>query len=279
MDTPSPSRTSSLTAAFDDHLAWLMAWHRAAFLAPPGQAKASPPMSPCFAAWYDSCVNTAADEEREALDRLAVQHDHLHRLAKVLLERHPWGPLSPRDYEAFATAAHAFTQALRQRLADQTHAAVGRDRATGLLNAYAAQKAVERELERLRRGGKPFGLALVRPDDAPPIVTADARIVPLTTVLQPTLRASDEMYRWEGPTLLLLLPQTEPAASLAALERLREVVNRPEPPPASPLTAAFGLVASSPEASSEDLLARAERALSRARAEGPGHIVALGPEG
>src|ERR1700722_9367306 len=89
---PSFLTTGSLSQTVDDHIAWLIEWHRLAFLDiahRAGQAKkfASPQS---FSEWYKTALH-ALPQDQPAVDRLAILHDQLHTLAGLVLMKTPDG--------------------------------------------------------------------------------------------------------------------------------------------------------------------------------------------
>lgn len=85
------------------------------------------------------------------------------------------------------------------------------------------------------------------------------------------LRGSDHLARWGGEEFLLLMPDTDPAAARAALQRLRGLVAQaPMGPAQAPLHVTFsaGLAQLAPGESVEQCIARADRAMYRAKQSG-----------
>src|ERR1700722_5989062 len=99
---PSFLTTGSLSQTVDDHIAWLIGWHRLAFLDVEhraGQAKkfASPQS---FSEWYKTALNRLP-QDQPAVDRLAILHDQLHTLARLVLMKTPYGAIvGSKDYES-----------------------------------------------------------------------------------------------------------------------------------------------------------------------------------
>jgi len=93
-------------------------------------------------------------------------------------------------------------------------------------------------------------------------------LVDFVAVVQQTLRHADSLGRYGGEEFIVLLPETDAAAALVAAQRMRAAVAQ-----AGACTASIGL--SSLRAGDEHLdtlLARADAALYRAKAQGRNRV-------
>jgi diguanylate cyclase (GGDEF)-like protein len=174
------------------------------------------------------------------------------------------------------------------------------DGLTGVANRRNFEEALARELGRMRRhreamsnrsAARPqvgqLSLVLVDVDyfkaynDRCGHLAGDDCLRQVATVLQSALlRPSDTLARYGGEEFAILLPETnQPGARVVADRALRALATEELPHPASPIaehvTASAGLASANYQSEDEatSLVARADRALYRAKAEGRNRLV------
>lgn len=160
-----------------------------------------------------------------------------------------------------------------ERLRQEFEHIATHDALTGALTRRAVLEAGERELERWQRYGRPLSLLLLDIDHFKQIndqhghLVGDRVLGDFVALLGRTLRHADRLGRFGGEEFIVLLPETDAAAALAAAERMREAVAAYPGPPAC--TVSIGLASAAPGDTRLDaLLARADAALYRAKATG-----------
>jgi two-component system cell cycle response regulator len=198
-------------------------------------------------------------------------------------------PLGAGDLEfasAVITAAVAVIQ--RTRMIEHTMADNARleqlaqtDPLTQLLNRRALADRITAEMERALRYDASLALLMIdldhfkRVNDTYGHLIGDDVLRDMAGLLRGLVREHDLVARYGGEEFVILLPETDDAGAEAFGERVREAVSahafaaRPDEEPIT-LTASIG-VATFPAArleSAEDLFARADAALYRAKAEG-----------
>jgi len=284
---PSFLTTGSLSQTVDDHIAWLIEWHRLAFLdltPRTGQAKkfASPQS---FSEWYKTALHTLP-QDQPAVDRLAILHDQLHTLAKLVLMKTPDGvPVERKDYESVIVKYDEFMQGLRRLERAFAVAASGIDLLTGLRSRVGLKEDLDRERSRFLRTGKPFCVAMMDIDHFKAINdkhghdAGDRVLAAVADHVSRSMRSFDDAYRLGGEEFLLCLKETDLAAGLKVVERLH--ANLEQLPiamgdglPVS-VTASFGLTMITGETAIDELLHRADQALYRAKNQGRNRIVVL----
>lgn len=225
-------------------------------------------------------------------------------LTAVMLWRVSWG--EPR-YEARvelihfifavivmgATASLAVQlSALRARLSrqrreleaalDLNRELATRDSLTGLLNRRAATELLAREQSRLGRGQGPLALALLdidhfkRINDGFGHDVGDQVLRRFAQVLGAQLRAADALARWGGEEFLLLMPCTRLADAALVMERLRMAVaagGMEALVGGAGVTFSAGLIQCEPDEPQDAGVARADRALYRAKGAGRNRVV------
>ncbi len=151
------------------------------------------------------------------------------------------------------------------------------DPLTGLPNRRALLERFDAELRRAERSQAPISMVMAdidlfkRVNDEHGHATGDRVLQEVAATLRGTLRAQDTVARWGGEEFLFLLPETDLDGALTAAEAAR---TRIEETPvrlgtlALPVTLSFGVAQHAPQASVDDTLAAADRALYRAKASG-----------
>jgi two-component system cell cycle response regulator len=158
------------------------------------------------------------------------------------------------------------------------------DPLTRLLNRRAFLDRLGLEVERSHRYGAVLSLLMLDVDhfklvnDSAGHLTGDSVLGQVGALLQSAVRSVDVVARYGGEEFVVLLPETDPDGAVAFAERLRELVSahafltgHGEP---LHLTASIG-VSSFPSPSvrsTEDLFARADEALYRAKANGRNQV-------
>ncbi|HET7482892.1 MAG TPA: response regulator [Actinomycetota bacterium] len=177
-------------------------------------------------------------------------------------------PADPRDLIARVGAA-ARTKA-RQ---DEIRMRAGGDAVTRLMGRDVFETRLRRELSRSARTSSHASVLLIKIDAADEVINrhgiavSDRLRSEISRVLRSTLRTSDELFHYGPDEFAALLPDTEVATAFLAAERCREaaasVATAPEPPSVS-----VGVAQSMPGRTADEVLARAEIALFRARDSG-----------
>ena len=154
------------------------------------------------------------------------------------------------------------------------------DALTRLLNRRAFHERLTEEVQRAHRYGSVVTLLLIDVDhfkqvnDTHGHLVGDAVLAQVATVMQSSLRAVDVAARYGGEEFVAILPETPLDGAIVIAERLRERVARHEfaGAHAVPLRLTISVGAAVYPAadvhSTDDLIARADAALYRAKAEG-----------
>jgi diguanylate cyclase (GGDEF)-like protein len=165
-----------------------------------------------------------------------------------------------------------------ERLRQELHHLVSHDSLTGALSRHALFQQGQREMERARRNNKPLAALMLDLDhfkhinDSHGHLVGDRVLKDFADRVQGTLRRVDVMGRFGGEEFLVLLPEADTNQALAVAERIRASRTRDSTLPLC--TVSIGLaVAQSPAGSSpnallDTLIARADEALYRAKADG-----------
>lgn len=280
---------TALATVIDEHLDWLASWHRLAFFVTSGRAAAVHTLLPpvTFMAWYRHAAETL-QQDQPVLDRLAVLHDQMHTLARLVLMKTPDGQsLDAADYEAVIGKFQGFMAGIRRLERAFAIAASGLDTLTGLRSRVGMAEDMAREMDRFQRTGKPFCLAIVDIDHFKSVNdtyghdSGDQVLAAVADIISRQIRSFDDAYRLGGEEFMICLKETGIEDATRVIERLREALAGwpiPLPAPHAPLrvTASFGLVLVRPEASLDTLLHEADQALYQAKRGGRNRVVVAG---
>ena len=211
-------------------------------------------------------------------------------LVRRTRDQDKFGPADLDFAQAVITAAVAVIQ--RAQMVESTMADNARleqlaqtDPLTQLLNRRALTERISAEMERALRYDSTLALLMIdldhfkRVNDSYGHLVGDDVLRDVGQLLLETIRGSDIVARYGGEEFLLLLPETDDTGAEAFADRIRSAVelhpfSSGEEGKPLRLTASIG-VAVYPAArieSVEDLLARADAALYRAKADGRNRV-------
>ncbi|MCX2887298.1 MULTISPECIES: sensor domain-containing diguanylate cyclase [Pseudomonas] len=165
-----------------------------------------------------------------------------------------------------------------QRQLDENRELAERDALTHVANRYRLEKVLQRECERAQRFRQPLSLIAMDMDDFKPIndryghARGDAALVGVVQALGSCLRELDLLARWGGDEFVIVLPQTGLGEALDVAGRLRQVMAQLEPVGECRLTMSYGVVQRQDGEDQPALLARADKALYRAKGNGKNAI-------
>jgi two-component system cell cycle response regulator len=209
-------------------------------------------------------------------------------------------PLDSDDLEACLTAAARVTrlhQQIEQQQAEleslnaELYAQARRDPLTGTGNRLRMREDLEAVEGRVARYGHRFAALLCDIDhfklynDVCGHVAGDAVLRAVADALVYSSRSSDTVYRYGGEEMLVILPEQDLDAAIAAGERMRgavEALHLPHPGigPTAVVTVSVGVALWERwEGCHEEPLRRADQALYRAKGSGRNRVVADGREG
>ncbi len=158
------------------------------------------------------------------------------------------------------------------------------DSLTGLLNRRGFEDRFEEEVERARRSGTPLALVLVDCDDLKEInergghADGDAALRGVADGLRATKRSSDVVARVGGDEFTMILPDTDSAAALDAVERMQSRIRDDAADAQLPLTVTCGIASFPADGdSAADVIRAADRLLYEAKLGGGDRALASAP--
>jgi diguanylate cyclase (GGDEF)-like protein len=196
-------------------------------------------------------------------------------------------PLDRDELHARLIAAERVTSLYRQleRLNRELAVQARTDPLTQLGNRLQFWEDLDALQGRTRRYGHRYALALCdvdrfkRYNDTYGHLAGDEVLRQVAAVLNRERRSGDTAYRYGGEEFLLLLPEQAPEQAVAAVERLRQAVERlaiphAGSPPFEVVTISAGITALLPgdEKGADALLREADAALYRAKAAGRNRV-------
>jgi diguanylate cyclase (GGDEF)-like protein/PAS domain S-box-containing protein len=171
----------------------------------------------------------------------------------------------------------------RKRMEDDMKLLATVDPLTGAYNRRQGHAILTAEAGRYARDGRPFAVLMLDIDHFKAVndhfghAAGDAVLRSLVELARSTLRTVDRLVRWGGEEFLMVLPDTEAAAAMAAAERLRAVVSAtPVAAPAGDASIRFTVsigVAVAAGGDLNELLRRSDAALYSAKTGGRNRVV------
>lgn len=146
-----------------------------------------------------------------------------------------------------------------------------RDKLTSVYNRHMFEELLNKEMQRARRYTRPLSLVMVDADFFKEIndryghQTGDAVLKELAGMLVSNLRDSDIIARWGGEEFVAILPDTTQEAAAALAEALRVKIARSSFAENIQLTCSFGITSYRHSDTLNNLFARIDRALYRAK--------------
>lgn len=152
------------------------------------------------------------------------------------------------------------------------------DPLTGLANRRHFDTAIAIEVERARERGHPLSLVLMDLDHFKAMndewghAAGDRILRAVADRMQGSIRQSDLLVRYGGEEFVAVMPGLPLPDAVSAAGRLRERIAAEPVDELPPVTASFGVAALRDGESAEDLVARADAAMYRAKAAGRNRV-------
>lgn len=157
------------------------------------------------------------------------------------------------------------------------------DRLTQVANRFKLETVLQEEIERQERYQHPFSIIMLDVDffkqvnDRYGHKAGDAVLAGMADLVRKNIRASDVLGRWGGEEFIVICPETDIHGAAAMAEKMRAAIEAHKFPQLPSRTASFGVAAHVPGQSVEQLMARVDRALYRAKENGRNRVEIAGP--
>ena len=181
----------------------------------------------------------------------------------------------------FASALTIAVLTAFAKLSDIYSGLADTDTLTGLHNRRRLEALLQNEKARAERYQHTFSVLLLDLDHFKAVndkhghATGDEVLKRVAYLLRDETRSIDRVGRWGGEEFLVLAPELGMEEAECLAQRLCEAVALFDFGVAGPLTASFGVATNTPDDTIKTLLARADKALYQAKAEGRNRVVAL----
>ncbi len=152
-----------------------------------------------------------------------------------------------------------------------------RDELTGVYNRRYLMELLENEKNRAVRGGTQFVIAMLDVDQLKEVndiyghLTGDQVLRSVSISIRESLRNIDNCGRYGGDEFILVLAQTDIKGAMASVERIRASIEQnhfPDLKPGFRITVSIGLTEYRPPEEVEEMIARVDSVLYRAKNEG-----------
>ncbi|OIR15873.1 response regulator PleD [mine drainage metagenome] len=166
---------------------------------------------------------------------------------------------------------------------EQVSELVREDQLTGALNRRGLDETIEREIKRAERGKSAVSVALLDIDNFKQLndslghQAGDRALKHLTQVIKETLRPADSIGRYGGEEFLIVLPDTDLAAGIEAMQRLQRDLTKKfflHNNERILVTFSAGVALRRENEDNEDLVGRADKAMYKAKQTGKNRVVA-----
>ncbi|EKT4522827.1 diguanylate cyclase [Pseudomonas putida] len=227
--------------------------------------------------WIEDSGHIIARNEDGSVARMLGAHRNIDAGKRLVIELQQKNQ-SLETLVAERTRELSWVNQQLQRQLEENLELAERDALTRTANRYRLEKTLQQECERARRFRQPLSLIVMDVDDFKPIndrhghARGDAALVEVVECIRGCLRPQDLLARWGGDEFVAVLPQTPVEQALEISGAIRQAMEAVEPIGDCRLTMSFGVVRWQEDEDQHDLLARADRALYRAKAAGKNTI-------
>jgi diguanylate cyclase (GGDEF)-like protein len=238
----------------------------------------SPHHQCAFGLWYDAQSGTPLSRHPGFIAIEAI-HEEMHRIVTHMLNESSEGrAITVSDYEGFndaSTGMRAGIAGLRREVEDGLN---GFDSLTGATRRVNMLTRLRDQHELVKRGVLSCSIAMMDLDHFKVVndtfghQTGDAVLVKIVGLVKDHLRPYDDLFRYGGEEFLLCVPGDTLEQGFETIERLRIAVKADSIELGDgrkiEMTTSFGLTSIDPLVPVEESIARADRALYKAKEAG-----------
>ncbi|MCO7517072.1 diguanylate cyclase [Pseudomonas guariconensis] len=223
--------------------------------------------------WIEDSGHIIARNEDGSVARMLGAHRNIDAGKRLVIELQQKNQ-SLESQVAERTRELSWVNQQLQRQLDENRELAERDALTRTANRYRLEKTLQQECERARRFRQSLALIVMDVDDFKPIndhyghARGDAALLEVVERIRQCLRDQDLLARWGGDEFVVVLPQTGLEEALQVARAIRQAMEAVEPVGDYRLTMSYGVVQWREDEDQYCLLARADKALYRAKAAG-----------
>jgi len=256
---------------------------------PPDQrdVSESPHRNCPFGQWYYTQQNENLSEH-PGFVALATDHELMHGVAAHMLELSTANaPIDVSVYERFDNAATRMREEIRSLRHELGEGLTNLDPLTGASSRVGMLTELRAQQELIKRDLRSCVVAMMDLDrfkavnDEHGHQAGDAVLAEAARRVMSGLRPYDRFFRYGGEEFLLLAPDVDLESGNALLERLRNSISATpivlDNGRELPVTSSFGFALLDPDVPVEETIARADRALGRAKEAGRDKALAWDP--
>ena len=152
------------------------------------------------------------------------------------------------------------------------------DRLTGLFNRLKIDEALNDEFNRSNRFKTSFGIIIIdidyfkRVNDTYGHQMGDQVLIQYAKILKENIRKIDVLGRWGGEEFMIICPETDLEGTIKLAQLLREIINKYNFPNIGNFSASFGVSIYDGDENIDKVIARADSALYKAKANGRNRV-------
>lgn len=152
------------------------------------------------------------------------------------------------------------------------------DRLTGLFNRLKLDEALKDEFNRSNRFKTSFGIIIIdidyfkRVNDTYGHQMGDQVLIQYAKILKENIRKIDILGRWGGEEFMIICPETDLKGTIKLAQSLREIISNYNFPTIGNFSASFGVSVYDGDENIDKVIARADSALYKAKANGRNRV-------
>lgn len=152
------------------------------------------------------------------------------------------------------------------------------DKLTGIFNRLKLDEALKDEFNRSSRFKSNFGIIIIDIDyfkkvnDTYGHLVGDQVLIQFTQIIQKNIRKVDIFGRWGGEEFMIICPETNFQNTIKVAQSLSEIISTNKFPIDNNITASFGVTVYDGDENIDIVIARADKALYKAKVNGRNRV-------
>lgn len=152
------------------------------------------------------------------------------------------------------------------------------DKLTGLFNRLKLDEALNDEFNRSNRSNRSFGIIIIdidyfkRVNDTYGHQVGDQTLIQFAKILKENIRKIDILGRWGGEEFMIICSETDFEGTTKLAQLLCEIISKYDFPTIGNLSASFGVSIYDGDENIDKVIARADNALYKAKANGRNRV-------